>query len=237
MIRIAIVEDDKLMQQELIEVTHRFFKENNLKCETYTFSNAEDFLVEYENNYNLILMDIDLPSMDGMSAVKKIREHSLDTMVIFVTSLAQYAIEGYKVNAFDFIVKPVQYYNFALSLKRALKTLIVQEENTIVVSNKNFMQKIEINNLKYIEVINHNLFFHTVNNVIEMRGVLSTYVEQLKKYDFVLCNRCYLVNLRYVTKIDEGIAYLGKIGLVISRAKKKAFIEQLNNYLSLGGGL
>ena len=167
MIRIAIVEDDKLMQQELIEVTHRFFKENNLKCETYTFSNAEDFLVEYENNYNLILMDIDLPSMDGMSAVKKIREHSLDTMVIFVTSLAQYAIEGYKVNAFDFIVKPVQYYNFALSLKRALKTLIVQEENTIVVSNKNFMQKIEINNLKYIEVINHNLFFHTVNNVID----------------------------------------------------------------------
>ena len=87
-------------------------------------------------------MDIDLPSMDGMSAVKKIREHSLDTMVIFVTSLAQYAIEGYKVNAFDFIVKPVQYYNFALSLKRALKTLIVQEENNIVVSNKNFMQKI-----------------------------------------------------------------------------------------------
>lgn len=235
MIRIAIVEDDKLMQQELIEVTHRFFKENNLKCETYTFSNAEDFLVDYENNYNLILMDIDLPSMDGMSAVKKIREHSLDTMVIFVTSLAQYAIEGYKVNAFDFIVKPVQYYNFALSLKRALKTLIVQEENTIVVSNKNFMQKIEINNLKYIEVINHNLYFHTVNNVIEMRGVLSTYVEQLKKYDFVLCNRCYLVNLKYVSKITQDNVIVGNDKLILSKKRRAEFINAINLFINRGG--
>ena len=121
-------------------------------------------------------MDINLPYMDGIEASEKLRNIDPTVIIVFVTSLAQYAIEGYKVNAFDFIVKPVQYYNFALSLKRALKTLIVQEENTIVVSNKNFMQKIEINNLKYIEVINHNLYFHTVNNVIEMRGVLSTYV-------------------------------------------------------------
>ena len=126
MIRIALVEDDKQMTLELIEVTQRFFKENNVKSEIYTFANAEDFLCDFKNNYNLILMDIDLPNMDGMKAVQHLREIKSDTMVIFVTSLAQYAIEGYKVNAFDFVVKPVQYYNFALTLKRALKSLLTR---------------------------------------------------------------------------------------------------------------
>lgn len=235
MIRIALVEDDKQMTLELIEVTQRFFKENNVKSEIYTFANAEDFLCDFKNNYNLILMDIDLPNMDGMNAVQHLRETKSDTMVIFVTSLAQYAIEGYKVNAFDFVVKPVQYYNFALTLKRALKSLLVQSEKSIIINNKSFMQKIDISNLKYIEVINHNLVFHTVNNNIEIRGTLSTYVHQLKDYDFVLCNRCYLVNLKFVSRVTTEYAIIGEEKLILSKSRRTDFISAINAFISRGG--
>lgn len=235
MIRIALVEDDKQMTLELIEVTQRFFKENNVKSEIYTFANAEDFLCDFKNNYNLILMDIDLPNMDGMNAVQHLRETKSDTMVIFVTSLAQYAIEGYKVNAFDFVVKPVQYYNFALTLKRALKSLLVQSEKSIIINNKSFMQKIDISNLKYIEVINHNLVFHTVNNNIEIRGTLSTYVHQLKDYDFVLCNRCYLVNLKFVIRVTTEYVIIGEEKLILSKSRRTDFISAINAFISRGG--
>ena len=235
MIRIALVEDDKQMTLELIEVTQRFFKENNVKSEIYTFANAEDFLCDFKNNYNLILMDIDLPNMDGMKAVQHLRETKSDTMVIFVTSLAQYAIEGYKVNAFDFVVKPVQYYNFALTLKRALKSLLVQSEKSIIINNKSFMQKIDISNLKYIEVINHNLVFHTVNNNIEIRGTLSTYVHQLKDYDFVLCNRCYLVNLKFVSRVTTEYVIIGEEKLILSKSRRTDFISAINAFISRGG--
>ena len=235
MIRIALVEDDKQMTLELIEVTQRFFKENNVKSEIYTFANAEDFLCDFKNNYNLILMDIDLPNMDGMNAVQHLRETKSDTMVIFVTSLAQYAIEGYKVNAFDFVVKPVQYYNFALTLKRALKSLLVQSEKSIIINNKSFMQKIDISNLKYIEVINHNLVFHTVNNNIEIRGTLSTYVHQLKDYDFVLCNRCYLVNLKFVSRVTTEYVIIGEEKLILSKSRRTDFISAINAFISRGG--
>lgn len=235
MIRIALVEDDKQMTLELIEVTQRFFKENNVKSEIYTFANAEDFLYDFKNNYNLILMDIDLPNMDGMKAVQHLRETKSDTMVIFVTSLAQYAIEGYKVNAFDFVVKPVQYYNFALTLKRALKSLLVQSEKSIIINNKSFMQKIDISNLKYIEVINHNLVFHTVNNNIEIRGTLSTYVHQLKDYDFVLCNRCYLVNLKFVSRVTTEYVIIGEEKLILSKSRRTDFISAINAFISRGG--
>lgn len=235
MIRIALVEDDKQMTLELIEVTQRFFKENNVKSEIYTFANAEDFLCDFKNNYNLILMDIDLPNMDGMKAVQHLRETKSDTMVIFVTSLAQYALEGYKVNAFDFVVKPVQYYNFALTLKRALKSLLVQSEKSIIINNKSFMQKIDISNLKYIEVINHNLVFHTVNNNIEIRGTLSTYVHQLKDYDFVLCNRCYLVNLKFVSRVTTEYVIIGEEKLILSKSRRTDFISAINAFISRGG--
>lgn len=235
MIRIALVEDDKQMTLELIEVTQRFFKENNVKSEIYTFANAEDFLCDFKNNYNLILMDIDLPNMDGMKAIQHLRETKSDTMVIFVTSLAQYAIEGYKVNAFDFVVKPVQYYNFALTLKRALKSLLVQSEKSIIINNKSFMQKIDISNLKYIEVINHNLVFHTVNNNIEIRGTLSTYVHQLKDYDFVLCNRCYLVNLKFVSRVTTEYVIIGEEKLILSKSRRTDFISAINAFISRGG--
>ena len=235
MIRIALVEDDKQMTLELIEVTQRFFKENNVKSEIYTFANAEDFLCDFKNNYNLILMDIDLPNMDGMNAVQHLRETKSDAMVIFVTSLAQYAIEGYKVNAFDFVVKPVQYYNFALTLKRALKSLLVQSEKSIIINNKSFMQKIDISNLKYIEVINHNLVFHTVNNNIEIRGTLSTYVHQLKDYDFVLCNRCYLVNLKFVSRVTTEYVIIGEEKLILSKSRRTDFISAINAFISRGG--
>lgn len=235
MIRIALVEDDKQMTLELIEVTQRFFKENNVKSEIYTFANAEDFLRDFKNNYNLILMDIDLPNMDGMKAIQHLRETKSDAMVIFVTSLAQYAIEGYKVNAFDFVVKPVQYYNFALTLKRALKSLLTQNEKSIIINNKNFMQKIDIANLKYIEVINHNLIFHTINSNIEIRGTLSTYVHQLKDYDFVLCNRCYLVNLKFVSRVTTEHVIIGEEKLILSKSRRTDFISAINAFISRGG--
>ena len=236
MIRIAIVEDDKLMQQELIEVTHRFFKENNLKCETYTFSNSEDFLVDYENNYNLILMDIDLPSMDGMSAVKKIREHSLDTMVIFVTSLAQYAIEGYKVHAFDYVLKPVNYYNFVLTLERILPHLKDNDKSIVIYTNKTSFKKILIERIKYIEIINHKLVFHTLDGDYETHGALNDYVDMLKDDYFELCNRCYLINLKMVSQVTPDSVIIDDESLLISRPKRKQFLHVLNEFIATGGG-
>lgn len=236
MIRIAIVEDDKLMQQELIEVTHRFFKENNLKCETYTFSSAEDFLIEYENNYNLILMDIDLPNMDGMSAVKKIREHSLDTMVIFVTSLAQYAIEGYKVHAFDYVLKPVNYYNFALTLERILPHLKDNDKSIVIYTNKTSFKKILIDRIKYIEINNHKLIFHTLDGEYETHGALNDYVDMLKDDYFELCNRCYLINLKMVSQVTSDSVIIDNESLLISRPKRKQFLHVLNEFLATGGG-
>lgn len=237
MYQICIVDDEDNSLNQLKEILLKFFKEKSLSIDIFCFDNPINFLDNFvSNKYDLIFLDISMPQINGIDVGKKIREKDISTTIVFTTSLIQYALSGYEVNAFDYLLKPINYSSLALTLQRWLK-LQNNNDNSITIKYKNSFIKLDIISILYIEVIDHKLIIHTKNEDYALRDSLDNYIEKLKNYNFSLCNRCYLVNLRYVTKIDDGIAYLGKIGLVISRAKKKAFIEQLNNYLSLGGGL
>ena len=237
MIRIAIVEDDKSSSELLVNYLEKYSNDKNIRFDVKTFFSCNQILNNYNNNFDIIFMDIELPDGNGLETIRKIREVDKNVIVIFVTNMAQYAVKGYEVRAFDFIVKPVTSYNFYIKLDNILNLFEQKKDDEIWISNKDGKMKLNISSIYYIEVIQHMCIYHTKNGNFKATGSLNNIEKTLSKYNFSLCNRCYLVNLRYVTKIDDGIAYLGKIGLVISRAKKKAFIEQLNNYLSLGGGL
>lgn len=237
MIKIAIIEDEVDLIEVLKNHLDKFADDNKIDYSVKTYISASSFLDDYQCDYDLILMDINLPGLDGMSAVKKIREIDKKVMVIFVTSLAQYAVEGYSVNAFDFIIKPVTYYNFALKLKRALINFLNNENDTIIVKNKNSLAKIIIKNIKYIEVVDHKLIFHTDDGNFEMIDTLSKYKEILKDETFAQCNQCYLVNLRHVKKVTKDSVYIGDEIIQMSRRKQKEFLSAFNKYLGIGGGV
>ena len=237
MYQICIVDDEDNSLNQLKEILLKFFKEKSIQVDIFSFNNPVNFIDKFiPNKYDIIFLDISMPQINGIDVGKKIREKDISTTIVFTTSLIQYALSGYEVNAFDYLLKPINYSSLALTLQRWLK-LQNNNDNSLTIKYKNSFIKLDIISILYIEVIDHKLIIHTKNEDYALRDSLDNYIEKLKNYNFSLCNRCYLVNLRYVTKIDDGIAYLGKIGLVISRAKKKVFIEQLNNYLSLGGGL
>ena len=94
---------------------------------------------------------------------------------------------------------------------------------------------VPIRDIKYIEVFNHRLVFHTLDDDLTSFGSLSKMEEQLGKYNFSRCNNCYLVNLKFVTKIDDFTLYLGSETLAISRSKKKSFLKDVADFL--GGSI
>ena len=136
MIRIATVEDDVRDRVALKNHLHRYEKENNQKFSIVEFQDGEDIITNYAAEYDLILMDIEMTFLNGMKAAEKIRELDTDVVIVFITNAPQYAIQGYKVNALDYMLKPISYFSFSETMSRALRKVKTKEKEYIAISMK-----------------------------------------------------------------------------------------------------
>lgn len=234
MIKIAIVEDDELDSSKLKTFIKQYEMNNpSFSFEIITFSNPIVFIDSYSFDFDLIFLDIKMPEMNGMDLAKKIREKDKNVILFFITSLGQYAIKGYEVEALDFLVKPIQYSEFALKFDRAVKRIHKSNlEESIVVTYKGNSIRLSINEITYVEAIHHRIVYHTDSKREFMSlGTLKSVIEKLNSNLFSLCNKCYLVNLKLITNIDDTYCYLGNEKLLISRPRKKEFKQAFVNYL------
>ena len=234
MIRIAIVEDDKNSSDLLVNYLEKYSNDKNIRFDVKTFFTRNQILNNYNNNFDVIFMDIELPDGNGLETIRKIREVDKNVIVIFVTNMAQYAVKGYEVRAFDFIVKPVTSYNFYIKLDNILNLFEQKKDDEIWISNKDGKMKLNISSIYYIEVIQHMCIYHTKEGNFKATGSLNNIEKTLSKYNFSLCNRCYLVNLRYVTSVKKGFVLINNEELIISRAKQASFMKDLNDFLAEG---
>ena len=176
-INICIVEDEKIALDTLAEYLMRFKDENNCEFVINKFDNASTFINNFESNYDIIFMDIELPDGNGMELIKQIRKIDEKVIVVFVTNLVSYAVKGYEVQAFDFIVKPISYYNFYVKLLKVLDSIEQKKDKEIWISNKEGREKIMLSSVLYIEVVQHMLYYHTTNGVLKATGSLSSTCE------------------------------------------------------------
>ena len=234
MIRIAIVEDEKNSSDLLVNYLEKYSNDKNIRFDVKTFFSCNQILNNYNNNFDIIFMDIELPDGNGLETIRKIREVDKNVIVVFVTNMAQYAVKGYEVRAFDFIVKPVTSYNFYIKLDNILNLFEQKKDDEIWISNKDGKMKLNISSIYYIEVIQHMCIYHTKDGNYKATGSLNNIEKTLSKYNFSLCNRCYLVNLRYVTSVKKGFVLIDNEELIISRAKQASFMKDLNDFLAEG---
>ncbi len=236
MINIAIVEDSKADAAKLCEYIKSAVVDHAEECGIAVFDNALKFLDGYCGSYEIVFMDIELPGIDGMKAAERLREIDSDVILIFVTNMAQYAVNGYAVDAMDFMVKPVSYDNLKLKLARAINRISSHAEKKLVIPGKNGAAVVIVPQIRYVEVANHKIIIHCADgNDVTTTGSLNKIEEKLTGFAFSRCNNCYLVNLNYVTGVDDFTVYLGNEALAISRSRKKPFLKDIAD--ALGGGV
>ncbi len=230
-LRVCIVEDNPDETEKLRTFLGRYGEKRHYRFNVANYSDSLDFLEEFRGNFDLIFMDIELPHLDGVEVVRRIRKIDKRVIVIFVTNMAQYAVKGYEVDALDFIVKPVQYAGFSLKLDRAVERFRSMQDKEIWISERGNMRRLRTSTIKYVEVAHHNLIYHTTDGDFKTYDQLKSAIGQLADCPFALCNRCYLVNLHFVTAIEELCVVVGGEPLQISRNKRKEFLQSLNEFL------
>lgn len=227
---IAVVEDCESDCRHLCQLLHDYSELNKHELKIDTFENGEQLLAHRNFNYNIIFMDIELGTLNGIEVSAKIREKNEDVMIILTTNLMQYAIEGYSVQAADYILKPVQYDRIKSKMDDIINVL-KKKNRYIISSNKTGMKKYMLNQIFYIEVFGHRLYVHTKDGPEEIGGTLKKMEEDLQLCGFVKCNKCYLVNLEYVNRISGDMVEVGGDLLKISRREKKNFITEFTRYV------
>lgn len=235
MIRIALVEDDTNYVSELVNHLEQYEEQCKVKIHITVFSDGEDIAVDYKPIFDIILMDVEMIFMDGMTAAAKIREVDPEVVIIFITNMPQYAIQGYKVDALDYVLKPVDYFAFSQRMDRALSRMERRKKNFITISIKGGKVKLDISRICYVEVQNHDMFYHTIDGTYLTKGTMTDAQKALDEEQFFRCNRCYLVNLEYVESIDNYDIQVHSHVIAVSRARKKAFLNALNNYIHDAG--
>lgn len=227
---IAIVEDEDDAADLLCGYIERFSKVTGQEFRVDRFASAVDFLTDYKAKYAVVFMDIQMPQRDGMSAAVELRNIDKTCSIIFITNLIQYAQKGYDVDAVAYILKPVRYYDFALKFKKALNIYVVNEKQDFTINTSKGLCHVSTDKLMYVETVKHRLYFHTVDDVLERTGVLSQVEAELKRFGFLRCNQCYLVNPRFIVKLDGNMVQLGEKLLAISRPRRKTFMTELANW-------
>ena len=137
------------------------------------FQSGGAFLDEYQPIYDLVMMDIDLPGISGMATAERLRRVDRAVTLVFVTNLARYAAKGYAVDAMDFLLKPVSYPSFIGALQRALMRCRQNRHPDLLINIPDGVYCISTDRVKYIEVINHTLVYHTTEGAVRASGNLK----------------------------------------------------------------
>lgn len=231
MLHIAICDDEKNFVAYLTGLLNQYAAETGEEIKITAYYDGLELIEKYDTTIELIFLDIQMRLVNGLRAAERIRQMDEKVGIIFLTSLAQYGLEGYKYKADDYIIKPIRY----VRLKDELTQWIAKHKSDaapfIVIANDNGRYKIMLKELRYIETSSRKLLFHTGQEAITCYKTMREMEKQLGSQDFVRCHSGYLVNMYYIKRIEKlDIILTTGEHLPISQPKRKEFMERLTDY-------
>lgn len=236
--RIALVESNK----QLIKTIHRYLDTWSTlsQYEKPTFLQFADelqFLSGYYGSIDLIVADVQLPHMDGIEFMRRLRVYDLDTPVILLSDNGEAARLGYRYNVFDYLLKPVDANELFYSLQRAAAHLRSRSSSRHTILCEGIVRRPTIQNIMYIEVLGHFLLYHVAEadgseQVYKVKGQLKTVEPEFLRQGFFRVNRSFLVNGSHATRLTRESVSFGQQQIVIARSKRVSFrtymAEKLN---------
>ena len=230
---IGICDDDDVQLNYLKSQITDWSKVRQVPCEVKLFHSAEELLFDYSDTvpFDLLILDIQMGNMNGMELAKRIRVTDKDIRILFLTGLSDYVFEGYEVRAQRYLLKPVKEEQLFAVLNEVFEGLYQDRKKYYIFNYAGEMVKLDYSSIIIIEALGHYLKLTTLNQVYEWKCNMGQIVKELDPTDFFLIHRSYIVNLKYVNKINKTNCFLSN-GLVIpiSRTNYQAFNEAFIAY-------
>ena len=230
MIHVAIVDDEEEQLETTKALLQRYEQEHDTAIRITTFNNAVSFLDPYKADYDIVILDVKMPYLNGIDAARKLREMDEQVILFFLTTMEQYAIRGYEVAAMDYLIKPINYFDFALRFARAVKKLNKGNDKSIILKTETGVVRVFPSQIYYVEVSGHYCLYHTAVGNYRQYYSIKKLEQELSGEGFALCNSYLLVNLAFTERVENMSVFVHGEELPISHPKKKQFLSAFSDY-------
>ena len=214
-------------------------KEKNRTIRWAVFRDGLELLENYKPEYSLILLDIEMPHLDGMNTAKRLREMDAQAPLIFITRMAQYAIQGYDVSALDFIVKPVQYGSLSEKLDRAFQTMERRNQSRRFIfleTGADAYRKISFDDIYYVTKHMNYIIYVTKEGEVRVRGTLKEAEDTFAGSPIVKCAKGVMVNLCHVDQKVKNLVTVNGVQFTVTKPYAEDFTKAFMSFLKGGQG-
>lgn len=225
----ALCDDDKHITEEVKKLLLEYAKDNRVTIDIDEFESGEK-LLNSENNYDIIVLDYQLGSTDGLTVAKEFRKRNVLSCIIFLTSYPNFMIDAFEVNTFRFLLKPIDKSKFFKAIDDYVK--IIDANYPITVIQNKELKKINSNEICFIEADGKYSNIHLSDKIMHCSKTLSGVTRLLPAYCFVRIHRSYVVNLHYIKSYSSDTVYLsnGEVAY-LSKNYQKSFRTSYMNFL------
>jgi len=230
-LKVLIVDNDELDVSDIEENLLKYSALHETNFNIKKFHTFENLILSSIEGYDLVFIntEIDLDNINEFA--KAFRKKDNFSVIIFISPTKDFAYNAFNFLPSDLCLKPINYLELERKLNFALKYIKTRNKQHIIINSNGKRKLVEISNIKFIEILSHDLTIHTKYEKIKAKGVLSTYENLLKNRDFSRCSACSLVNLYYVKEINgEYLTLKSGEKIHIGRTRKKEFINDLNSF-------
>lgn len=231
MIHIAVCDDDQNFVSRLQEQLEKYAEESGQEIKVTAYYDGLELIENYDPTIGLIFLDIQMKLVDGLSAAKRIRQMDERVGILFLTTLTQYGLEGYRYQAVNYIIKPMKYERLKAELDKFLEQRRRDDSLSLVIANDTGKYKVFLNSLRYVETFNRNLLYHTEQENLICRKSMKKAELELLAQGFARCHTSYIVNLFYVKGVRKlEVALITGETLPVSRPRRREFMERLTEF-------
>lgn len=228
MMRFAVCDDEAGMAEELAGRVSDFLAERGIAAVQVRCFGSGKELLGCGDWFDVVFLDIRLKEEDGMEVARALRRRGDGCLVVFVTVLEEMVFDAFAVEAFDYLVKPVDSGRFAGTMERVLRAAARREDTAVVIRRGGGCEVVPPGEIAYCEVQGRKLYIHRRDGgVVECYGRLEVFAGQLDGR-FFRCHRSYLVNLDCVRRCGGGQAVLSRGETVpVSRLREREMVQAL----------
>ncbi len=231
MLHIAICDDEQYMLDKISTMAVDFFHGKNMEITIAQFSNGEE-LLKYNRTIDILFLDIQMNGMDGMETARKLRRRKFKGFLIFITVLKEMVFQAFTVQAYDYLVKPIEEKHFEKTMERLLSSMQNASEASLLVQKGYESSIISFEDIVFCEIIDRKVYLHLASSeVVDFYERIENLETKLDDR-FFRCHRSFLINLKYLKSYKNGTAYLeGGKEIPVSRLRSKRFSDVILQYM------